>query len=61
MKMEKVFRMPYLTNLAEAKELAKSVEEMAAEFAANQLGPIWIGHPPCHVEPKGQNLLIQLH
>lgn len=48
MKKEKVFRMPYLTNLAEAKELAKSVEEMAAEFAANQLGPIWIGHPPCH-------------
>lgn len=46
MKMEKVFRMPYLTNLAEAKELAASVEAMAAEFAAEQPGRIWMGYAP---------------
>lgn len=46
MKMEKVFRMPYLTNLAEAKELAASVEAMAAEFAAEQPGRIWMRYAP---------------
>ena len=46
MKTEKVFRMPWLTNLAEAKELAASVEAMAAEFAARQPGRIWMGYVP---------------
>lgn len=46
MKKEKVFRMPYLTNLAEAKELAASVEAMATEFAAEQPGRIWMGYSP---------------
>jgi len=38
--------MPWLTNLAEAKGLASSVEAMAAEFAAEQPGRIWMGYAP---------------
>lgn len=44
MRKEKVFRMPYLTNLVEAKELASAVEKMVADFVAERPDWIWAGY-----------------